>query len=59
MKKVLKFLADVSGEVFTFLTLFVTWIFTTGAAKVVVGKATLICIGLWAVLWPLRNSGDE
>ena len=59
LKKLVDFIADISSEAFTFLGLFIAWIFTTGAAKVVVGKCTLIAIGIWALLWPLRNRGDE
>jgi multisubunit Na+/H+ antiporter MnhE subunit len=59
LKKIGAFLADVSGEIFTFLGLFIAWIFTTGAAKVTVGKFTLGAVLIWAIAWPLRNRDSE
>jgi hypothetical protein len=53
-----KFLADIIGQIWTLLGMFVAWIVLTGPAKVWVGKAILGCTIAWVITYPLRREDD-
>lgn len=51
----LKFLADILGQLWTLLGMFVAWIVLEGTAKTVVGWCIIATLVAWAVTFPLRN----
>jgi hypothetical protein len=53
------FIRDMLDQTFTLLGMFVAWLVLDGSAKTVTGYAIIFCTTLWAITYPLRNSGDE
>jgi hypothetical protein len=53
------FIRDMLDQTFTLLGMFVAWLVLDGSAKTVTGYAIVFCTALWAITYPLRNSGDE
>jgi hypothetical protein len=53
------FIRDMLDQTFTLLGMFVAWLVLDGSAKTVTGYAIVFCTVLWAITYPLRNSGDE
>ena len=60
MSKWLKdLLADIAGEIWTFVGLFSAWLVLTGSAKTVIGNITLVAFGAWVISLRLRNPKDK
>jgi hypothetical protein len=53
------FIRDMLDQTFTLLGMFVAWLVLDGSAKTVTGYVIIFCTTLWAITYPLRNSGDE
>lgn len=53
-----KFLADIIGQIWTLLGMFVAWIVLTGQAKVVVGWAIVWATLGWVITYPIRKEDE-
>jgi hypothetical protein len=53
------FLNDMIGQIFTILGFFVAWVTLDGSAKPVVLQATMFCVFIWVLSYPLRRNKDE
>ena len=54
------FLNDIIGQIFTILGFYVAWVTLDGSAKPAVLQATIFCLFIWVLSYPLRREkGDE
>jgi hypothetical protein len=54
-----QFLNDIIGQMFTILGFYVAWVTLDGSAKPAVLQATLFCVFLWVLSYPLRREKEE
>jgi hypothetical protein len=53
------FFNDLLGQLFTMLGFFIAWVTIDGSAKSAVAYATVWCLGIWILTYPLRRNKDE
>ena len=54
------FLNDIIGQIFTILGFYVAWVTLDGSAKPAVLQATIFCLFIWVLSYPLRRErGDD
>ena len=53
-----KFWADIIGQLWTFLGLFIAWIVLEGSAKTVIGWCIVVSLAIWAITFKVRDSDE-
>jgi hypothetical protein len=57
-EKMRKFWADIIGQLWTLLGMFVAWIVLEGSAKTVVGWCIVVSLAIWAITFKVRDSDE-
>ena len=53
------FINDIIGQIFTILGFYVAWVTLDGSAKPAVLQATMVCLFIWVLSYPLRREKED